>query len=122
MGAEEYYKVVYYLKSNKRAPAEEYLKGLKNKRDIARMVALIEKLREDNGRLPYPHAKNVEKKIWELRATFGGRVFYFITIGKKIVLLDGATKKANRIPNKDLKKIREYYQDYLQNHYEKSYD
>ena len=90
--------------------------------EIARMVALIEKLREENGQLPYPHAKHVEKKIWELRATYGGRVFYFIALGKKIVLLDGITKKTNRIPKTDLDKIREYYQDYSQNQREKSYD
>lgn len=116
------YRVVYYLKSNNRAPAEEYLKGLKNKQDIARMVALIEKLREEKGQLPFPHAKNVEKKIWELRATFGGRIFYFVAIGKKIILLDGITKKSDRIPNKDLKRIRGYYRDYLQSNHEKSYD
>ncbi|MFA5010303.1 MAG: type II toxin-antitoxin system RelE/ParE family toxin [Patescibacteria group bacterium] len=121
MTAEEY-RVVYYLKSNNRAPVEEYLKGLKNKRDVAKMVALVDKLREEKGVLPFPHAKNVEKKIWELRATFGGRVFYFITLGKKIVLLDGITKKSDRIPQKDLDRIREHYRDYIQYQREKSYD
>jgi len=116
------YRAVYYLKSGRKAPAEEYIKKLKDKRSVAQVVALIDKLLEENGQLPFPFAKRVEDKIWELRAHFGGRVFYFVNTGRKIILLEGITKKADRIPNQDLKRIRNYYIDYLATRREKRYD
>lgn len=116
------YRVVFYLKSNRKAPAEEYIQKLGNKRYIAQILALIDKLREEKGRLPYPFAKHIESKIWELRAHFGGRVLYFVNAGRKIILLDGFTKQKDKIPNKDLDRIRGYYQDYKSNPREKRYD
>ena len=115
-------KVVFYIKDNNRAPAEEYLKNLKNKRYLAKMVALVDKLCEEDGKLPKPYAKNVGNKIWELRAHFGGRIFYFSNIGTKIVLLDGITKKTNKIPAKDLHRVKKYYKEYKLNLREKEYD
>jgi len=115
-------KVVFYIKDNNKAPAEEYLKNLKSKQYLAKIIALIDKLREEGGKLPEPYAKKVVDKIWELRAHFGGRVFYFSNIGSKIVLLDGITKKTNRIPAKDLHRIKNYYKEYKSNLKEKEYD
>ena len=79
-------KIVFYVKDSGKAPAEEYLKNLKNKRDLAKVVALIDKLREEDGKLPEPYAKKVIDKVWELRAYVGGRIFYFSNIGNKVVL------------------------------------
>ena len=70
-------KIVFYVKSGGGAPAEEYLKKLKNKRYLAKAIALIDKLGEENGKLPQPYAKKVFNKIWELRLFFGGRIFIF---------------------------------------------
>lgn len=115
-------KVVFYIKDNNKAPAEEYLKNLKSKQYLAKIIALIDKLREEGGKLPAPYAKKVVDKIWELRAYFGGRIFYFSNIGSKIVLLDGITKKTNKIPARDLERIKNYYKEYIANLKEKEYD
>ncbi|MFA5966897.1 MAG: type II toxin-antitoxin system RelE/ParE family toxin [Patescibacteria group bacterium] len=113
---------VFYVKSGGKAPAEEYLKGLKNKKHLAKIVAMIDKLQERGGKLPEPYAKKVVDKIWELRFYFGGRIFYFSRIGQKIVLLEGITKKRDKISSQDLERIQEYYKDYLTNLREKGYD
>ncbi|MBU1083174.1 type II toxin-antitoxin system RelE/ParE family toxin [Patescibacteria group bacterium] len=115
-------KAVFYVKSGGKAPVEEYLKGLKNKNDLAKVVALIDKLLEEEGKLPAPHAKKVVDKIWELRSHFGGRVFYFSQIGQKIVLLDGITKKTDKIAIHDLRRVKGYYQDYQITLKERGYD
>lgn len=115
-------KTVFYVKSGGKAPAEEYLKGLKNKRFLSKALALIDKLQERGGTLPEPYAKKVVDKIWELRLYFGGRIFYFSYINQKIVLLDGITKKSNRVPIKDIERVKEYYEDYRVKLKEKSYD
>ena len=115
-------KAVFYVKSGGKAPAEEYLKGLKNKNYLVKVVALIDKLLEEKGKLPEPYAKKVIDKIWELRSHFGGRVFYFSQIGQKIVLLEGITKKTDKIAIHDLQRIKGYYQDYQLTLKEKEYD
>ncbi|MBI5326131.1 MAG: type II toxin-antitoxin system RelE/ParE family toxin [Ignavibacteriae bacterium] len=43
----------------------------------------------------------MEGKIWELRAGTE-RIFYFIFIAKKTILLHGFTKKQNKIPKKEI--------------------
>lgn len=118
------YKAYYYLKNNGRSPLEEYLETIKNKRVLAAIKALIDKLLEYECRLPSKFVKPVKRKIYELRLEkFKNqyRVFYFIYFKGKIILLDGSTKKSQKIPPKVFKKVQNYYQDYLINQNEKSY-
>ncbi len=118
------YKAYYYLKPSGRAPLEEYLASLRNKLLEAHMKALIDKLIERGGALPYPFIKHVWKKVYELRLAHLGlqhRIFYFIHIAGRIILLDGFTKKTPKIPRRLLKKIQSYYQNYLVYRYEKPY-
>lgn len=106
-------KAYFFLRQNGRSPLEEYIQSVNSKREIAYIHATIDKLIQRDGMLPSPYAKKVQGKIWELRSPLGNRVFYFIDIGKEIILLDGYTKKRDRIESRVLNRVWNMYQEYL---------
>lgn len=103
----------YFLRQNGRSPLEEYLESISDLRQVAAMNALIDKLLQLNGRLPRPYAAHVDGKIWELRTRFGNRIFYFVLDGNSLILLDGYTKKRDRIEPRVLAKVHGLHQEYL---------
>ncbi|MEK7636926.1 MAG: type II toxin-antitoxin system RelE/ParE family toxin [Patescibacteria group bacterium] len=106
-------KVYFFVRENGAVPVEDYLESLNNEpRQVAAVQAVIEKLVALNGRMPRPHAAHVGGKIWELRTRFGNRVFYFIHNGPAIILLDGYTKKRDRIDAHTLDRVRRLYDEY----------
>ncbi len=111
----------YFIKQNGRSPVEAYLKTLNDLRQIASIQAVIERLIQAGGRLPRPIAAQVKGKIWELRTRFGNRVFYFIQEGSEIILLDGYTKKRDRIELRVLNRITNLYAEYMLTRNRKAY-
>lgn len=110
-----------FLKSNGRSPYEEYLRSINSKREIAYIQATIDKLLQYDGVLPAPYAKKVREKIWELRSPLGNRIFYFIDTGREIILLDGYTKKRDRIEQRILVRVWNLCQEYLMTRHRKPY-
>lgn len=118
------YKAYYYLKSNGRAPLEEYFKKIGNRVTVAAIKALIDRLIQSKCVLPPKFIKPVSGKIYELRLahfTNQHRVFYFIIEKGKIILLDGYIKKTDKIPKRILERIEKYYFNYLKCNHEKRY-
>ncbi|MFH0820452.1 MAG: type II toxin-antitoxin system RelE/ParE family toxin [Candidatus Peregrinibacteria bacterium] len=118
------YKAYYYLKPSGRAPLAEYLKEFKDKRTIAVIFKFIVRLISSECQLPSNFVKPVVEKIYELRICYHGnhyRIFYFIRERGKVILLDGYTKKTNKIPSRILKRVQNYYFDYLTHQYEKEF-
>jgi hypothetical protein len=110
-----------YLKSNGRSPLEEYLASIPDHREIAFIHAIIEKLIIHHGILPRPYAKKVRDKIWELRSPLGHRIFYFIAAGREIILLDGYTKKSDRIETHVINRVLNMYREYMMTKNRKTY-
>lgn len=106
-------RVFFFVRQNGRSPVEEYLKTIGDHRQLAAIQKAIERLVQWGRRLPEPIAKHVEGKIWELRTRFGNRVFYFIQEHDVIILLDGYTKKRDRIEQHVLDRVRNLYHEYL---------
>lgn len=93
--------------------------------EVVDILNHIDFLLESGANLAYPHIKPIWKKVYELRfKTIGGqqRIFYFMHTGNKIVLLDGDTKKTQKIPLRILGRVKKYYLDYLKHGHEKPYD
>lgn len=107
------YKVYYFLRGNGRAPVEEYLKSIADRRQLAATEKAIHQLQQWGVLLPEPVAKHVEGKIWELRIRFGNRIFYIIQDTREIILLDGCTKKRDRLEPRILNRVRDNYRQYL---------
>ncbi len=102
-----------FLRRNGRSPLEVYLRSVNSKQELAFIKAMIDRLIQNRGVLPRPYAKKIDNKIWELRSNFGNRIFYFIATGREIILLDGYTKKRDRIEQRILDRVWNMYQEYL---------
>jgi len=108
----EEYKIKFYIKTNGRIPAREFLESLPEKHQ-AKIAGRIELLRQNKGILGEPYAKHIRNKLWELRIDFGReayRFFYCMTSKRRIVILSGFKKKSNRTPDKELEKAEDYCQ------------
>ena len=70
----------------------------------ARAIREIELLEEFGTDLKMPHVKQIDGKLWELRIKASSnisRIFYFVSINNKIVLLHGFIKKTNKTPERE---------------------
>lgn len=114
-------KAYFFLRQNGRSPVEDYLKTISDMRQFAAIQTLIKRFIQAEGQLSRPHAAHVEGKIWELRTRFGNRVFYCIFDGSSLILLDGYTKKRDRIEPRILAKVYGLYQEYLMTKNRKPY-
>ena len=66
--------------------------------------------------LTEPYVKHIGSKLWELRVKLASdisRVFYFVHIGKDIVLLHGFVKKTHKTPGREIRTANGYLADYL---------
>jgi phage-related protein len=112
------YKVKFYKNSQTgESLILEYIENL-NHIEKAKILKYIEFLREHNGYLDEPYSRHIKGKIRELRVDFSKnrfRVFYFIFIGKTIILLHVFLKKSEKTPIQEIKKAEENYCDVLNN-------
>ncbi len=82
----------------------------------AKVIKYIGFLRQHHGVLDEPYSKHIKGKLRELRVDFGKnryRIFYFLFIGKAIVILHGFLKKTAQTPLTEIKIAEEYYQDII---------
>jgi len=107
-----------YEKNNK-IPVLEFIESLPAKHK-AKAIREIDLLEQFGINLTYPHTSKIEgetyKGLWELRIKFGSdisRIFYFLYLNNKFVLLHGFVKKSNKTPTKELKLAKQHMQDYI---------
>jgi len=108
-----------YEKDNGQCPVLEFILSLPPKHQ-AKVEREIDLLEEFGINLTYPHTRKIEggsyKDLWELRIKFArdiSRIFYFIHLNNKFVLLHGFVKKSNKTPKNELEKAKNYMIDYL---------
>ena len=109
------YEVHYYVDGRGKVPVKAYIDGVTEK-EQAKIFTYIELLRKMGGYLDEPYAKHITGKIRELRVDFSRsrhRIFYFIFIGRKIILLHAFLKKTPKTPQKEMNRALENYQDVL---------
>jgi len=113
------FQVEFYKKQNGKAPVLEFLNALPDKLR-AKAFRDIELLEICGNNLKEPHTKALKGKnnkgLYELRIKFSSdtvRIFYFMYIDNKYILLHGFVKKAMKIPETELAKARQYRDDYL---------
>jgi phage-related protein len=62
-----------------------------------------------------PFVKHIDGAIWELRVKFASgiaRIFYCAADAKKLILLCGFVKKAQKTPIGEIERAKRYYNDY----------
>lgn len=106
--------IIFYEKEDGTAPVQTFLDKLPIKHH-AKALRDIDVLEKYGATLTEPNVKHVKGKLWELRvksASDISRIFYFISVGKNIVLLHGFVKKTQKTPNKEIETANAYLEDY----------
>ena len=81
----------------------------------ARAIREIELLEEFGTDLTMPHVKQIDGKLWELRIKASSnisRIFHFVSINNKIVLLHGFIKKTNKTPEREKETAKKRMAEY----------
>lgn len=111
------YKIKFYTNPKGESPILDYLESVSLK-ERAKILKIIEFLRERKGYLDEPYSKHITGAIRELRIDLGHkrhRIFYFTFVGKIIILLCAFLKNTNKTPAGEIKKAQENYNDVLRN-------
>jgi phage-related protein len=90
--------------ANGNAPVEEFLDGLP-KKQRAKLLGLIGKLKEHGPSLPFPYSSQVEGKLRELRTRLGKtrlRILYFGDANQEFKLLHGVVKDTEKLEKSDI--------------------
>jgi len=96
--------IIVFYQEGERSPVEEFLRKL-DKKTRVRFRWSIEQLRIRNVAARQPLVRHLEGKIWELREesrTNIYRLLYFITSGRRIVILHAFQKKSERTPRREI--------------------
>ncbi len=103
--------VLYYEREDGRSPVEEWLSTLQPGEQAA-MLRLVDYLERSGLQLRWPRCQHLEgTPLWELRASFAGRIFYFAHIGPRFVLLHGNRKKSQKAPQQEINiALRRYHE------------
>ena len=106
--------IIFYEKEDGTIPVRDFLDSLPIKHH-AKALRDIDVLEEYGTRLTEPNVKHIKDKLWELRiksASDISRIFYFVAVGKSIVLLHGFVKKTQKTPNREIETANNYLEDY----------
>ena len=106
--------VAFYTKQDGTSPVRDYLDSLAVK-ERAKVMSYVRFLQEQKGYLDEPYSKHVTGKIRELRVDFSkkkNRILYFVSSGRKIVLLHAFQKKTAKLPRTDINRALENYRNY----------
>lgn len=107
--------IIFYDKADGTEPVKEFLDSLDIKMR-AKMLRIIVMLQKNGYELREPYSKVLSDGIMELRAKVGtdiSRVLYFFVVGRKVVLTNGFTKKAQKTPREELERAKRYRSEYL---------
>jgi len=106
------YKIVFYENNKGKCPVKEYLIKL-NKKEVAKILAYIDLLKENNGYLDEPYSRHIYKKIRELRIN-RHRILYSVVVDQNIILLHAFLKTTNKTPSREIDKAMKYLKDFFE--------
>jgi len=113
------WEVELYAKENGEIPVLEFQRSLPTKHR-AKSIRDVRLLAEFGANLREPHVKAIKsakyKGLWELRTKFSSdisRIFYFLPVGNRFVLLHGYVKKDTKLDNRELDIAKKYMDDYM---------
>ena len=99
-----------YVTPNGKVPFEEWLRKIKDKRAVARILQRIDRVRLGN----FGDCRSVGDGVYELRIHFGPgfRVYFGIVDAQLVILLCGGDKSSQ---SKDIALAQEFWKEYQEN-------
>lgn len=112
------YEIELYKSESGQSPVSDFIRSLSEKQ-AAKVLREIDLLERFGAGLRYPHTDTIKgdryKGLEELRIKFSSdifRIFYFVVINNKCVLLHGIQKKTGRTPKRELETALNRMRDY----------
>lgn len=99
-----FWQVEFFQDSRSQFPVQKWLRSM-TKKERAHIIRKIEMLETRGTSLGFPHVKQVDGKLWELRTRLNRRafrIFYVIMSGNRIVLLHGFVKSTDKTPPNEI--------------------
>lgn len=113
------WEVEFYATESGDVPVEEFQLTLPPKHR-AKSLHDIDQLARFGTALREPHVKPIKggryRGLWELRTKFAGdisRIFYFLAVGNRFILLHGYIKKDDKLDVRELGIAKRYMEDFL---------
>ena len=94
------WQIFFYEDHRGKSPVLEFLNSLSPK-DRAKASNSFKLLEEFGTKLSMPHARRIDGKLWELRPG-DNRLFYFLQIDRKFVIVHGYRKQSMKAPEKEI--------------------
>ena len=110
--------IEFYKKPNKKCPIAEYLKS-QNRKTEDKILAYLYNLATLQAFRQEPYSRQIKGKLRELKVETrqkSHRIFYFMMINKRIMILHAFLKKTEKTPKKETKKALEYMEECLSRH------
>jgi phage-related protein len=108
------WEIIEYTKPNGSSPVENFLDSL-NSKQAAKVLRSIELLRNNGLSMGMPHIAYLGDGLYELRTKLGSNIFRVIIFhwcNRKLVLLNGFTKKTQKTPKEELERAQRYRSDF----------
>jgi len=94
------WQIHFYEDQHGKKPVLDFINKLAAK-DRAKINNNLRLLEEFGPNLGMPHARHIEGKLWELRPG-DNRLFYFLYLDGKFVILHGFRKQTMKTPEKEI--------------------
>jgi phage-related protein len=94
------WQIQFYEDHRGKSPVLDFIDGLSAK-DRAKVNNAFRLLEEFGTDLGMPHARRIEGRLWELRPG-DNRLFYFLYLKRRFVILHGFRKQSMKTPEKEL--------------------
>lgn len=110
------FKVETYVKENGDNPVKEFVSSLTEEMQ-SKFVHMVDLLTERGNQLREPYSEYLEDGIFELRYKNDEqavRVLFFFYYEGRIILTNGFIKKTRKTPRKEIKKAKDYRNDFLE--------
>jgi phage-related protein len=109
--------IEYFISNSGRSPVKEFIDAL-SPDSKAKFIFIADLLTEYglNVREPYVKPITGTRKLFEIRIKDRQnihRIFYFAYAGKKLILLHGFTKKADKTPQREIEIAEKRMKEYL---------
>jgi len=96
------WQIHFYEDHRGKSPVLEFIDAL-SPRDRVKVNNIFRLLEEFGTDLGMPHARRIEGRLWELRPG-DNRLFYFLYLERKFVILHGFRKQSMKTPEKEITK------------------
>jgi phage-related protein len=104
--------IFFYEDHRGRSPVLDFMNSLSAK-DRAKVNNVLRLLEEFGTDLGMPHARRIKGRLWELRPG-DNRLFYFLQVERKFIVLHGYRKQSMKAPEKEIATALRRMQEFLE--------